>query len=137
MARNYPSASLLPKTFGQKPGPNGDRTYYCIPLYHGTGGIAAMNDLMSGISIALAPKFSLSRFWDDCIESGSTIFVYGKPLLCPGTPLQLVCPPDEYTVGELIRYLLSAPASPKDRQHRVRLVWGNRLSPELWTKFQV
>nr|Q8J0E9.1 RecName: Full=Isopenicillin N epimerase component 1; Short=IPN epimerase component 1; AltName: Full=Isopenicillin N epimerase acyl-CoA synthase component [Hapsidospora chrysogena]CAD45625.1 isopenicillin N-CoA synthetase [Hapsidospora chrysogena] len=115
VARNYPSASLLPKTFGQKPGPNGDRTYYCIPLYHGTGGIAAMNDLMSGISIALAPKFSLSRFWDDCIESGSTIFVY---------------------VGELIRYLLSAPASPKDRQHRVRLVWGNGLSPELWTKFQ-
>lgn len=81
VARNYPSASSFPKTFNQRPGPNGDRTYYCIPLYHGTGGIAAMNDLMSGISIAIVPKFSVSRFWLDCVESQSTIFVYGK--LCP------------------------------------------------------
>ncbi|ROT35256.1 isopenicillin n-CoA synthetase [Sodiomyces alkalinus F11] len=115
VARNYPSASLLPKTFGQRPGPDGDRTYYCIPLYHGTGGIAAMNDLMSGISIAVAPKFSLSRFWDDCIQSKSTVFVY---------------------VGELVRYLLSAPPSPNDRKHQIRLIWGNGLGPELWTKFQ-
>lgn len=37
-----------------------------------------MNDLMSGISIAIVPKFSLSRFWKDCIDSQSTIFVYGE-----------------------------------------------------------
>lgn len=37
-----------------------------------------MNDLMGGISIAIAPKFSLSRFWTDCIDSQSTIFMYGK-----------------------------------------------------------
>ncbi|KAL2758889.1 hypothetical protein ACRALDRAFT_1075272 [Sodiomyces alcalophilus JCM 7366] len=115
VARNYPSASLLPKTFGQRPGPDGDRTYYCIPLYHGTGGIAAMNDLMSGISIAVVPKFSLSRFWDDCIQSRSTVFVY---------------------VGELVRYLLSAPPSPNDRKHQIRLIWGNGLSPELWKELQ-
>ena len=48
-----------------------------MPLYHGTGGIAALIDLMGGISIALAPKFSASRFWQDCIESESTIFIYG------------------------------------------------------------
>ncbi|KAG9249801.1 isopenicillin n-CoA synthetase [Emericellopsis atlantica] len=114
-ARNYPSASLFPKTFGQTPGPGGDRSYYCIPLYHGTGGLAAMNDLMSGISIAIAPKFSLKGFWDDIIDSKATIFVY---------------------VGELIRYLLSAPVSPKDRKHNVRLVWGNGLSPDLWERFQ-
>lgn len=78
VARSYAGASLFPKTFGQQPGPEGDRSYYCIPLYHGTGGIAVMNDLMSGISVAVAPKFSLSRFWQDCIDSRSTIFVYGK-----------------------------------------------------------
>jgi acyl-CoA synthetase (AMP-forming)/AMP-acid ligase II len=81
VARNYGSASLFPKTFGQQPGPGADRTYYCIPLYHGTGGIAAMNDLMGGISIAIAPKFSLRQFWTDCIASGSTIFVYGKSMV--------------------------------------------------------
>lgn len=65
------------KTFGQKAGPNGDRTYICMPLYHGTGGLAAMNDMMSGISIAIGRKFSLSNFWLDCIDSKSTIFLYG------------------------------------------------------------
>ncbi|WEW54858.1 long-chain fatty acid transporter fat1 [Emydomyces testavorans] len=113
--RNYPSASLTSKTFGQKVGPTGDRTYYCIPMYHGTGGIAAMNDLMSGISVAIAKKFSLSRFWRDCIDSQSTVFVY---------------------VGETVRYLLSAPPSGNDRKHKIRLIWGNGLAPDIWEKFQ-
>ncbi|KAK2595225.1 long-chain fatty acid transporter fat1 [Conoideocrella luteorostrata] len=113
--RNYAAASTSPKSFGQKPGPGGDRTYFCIPMYHGTGGLAVMNDLMGGQSIAVAPKFSLSRFWQDCIDSKSTIFVY---------------------VGELVRYLLSAPSSSNDRKHQIRLVWGNGLSPELWSRFQ-
>ncbi|KXX74844.1 Isopenicillin N epimerase component 1 [Madurella mycetomatis] len=38
--------------------------------------------------------------------------------------------------GELVRYLLSAPPSPNDRRHQIRLIWGNGLSPELWTQFQ-
>lgn len=75
--RNYMSSSLFPKTFGQTPGPGADISYYCIPLYHGTGGLGAMGDMMSGLPIALAPKFSLSRFWEDCIDSGATIFIYG------------------------------------------------------------
>ncbi|TWU75100.1 hypothetical protein ED733_000718 [Metarhizium rileyi] len=115
LARNYMTASLHPRMFGQKPGPGGDRNYYCIPLYHGTGGLGAINDMMSGLSVALAPKFSLSRFWTDCIDSKATIFTY---------------------VGELVRYLLAAPPSPNDKKHQIRLVWGNGLSPELWTKFQ-
>ncbi|KAG5927366.1 Isopenicillin N epimerase component 1 [Claviceps africana] len=113
--RNYLSVSTRPKTFGQRPGPGGDKSYYCIPLYHGTGGLAAMNDLMSGSSIAIAPKFSLSQFWQDCIDSKATIFVY---------------------VGELMRYLLSAPPSPNDKRHQIRLIWGNGLSPELWSRVQ-
>lgn len=39
-------------------------------------------------------------------------------------------------VGELVRYLLSAPASEADRKHKIRLIWGNGLSPELWDRFQ-
>ncbi|KAG6002228.1 Isopenicillin N epimerase component 1 [Claviceps maximensis] len=113
--RNYASVSTTPKTFGQRPGPGGDRSYYCIPLYHGTGGLAAMNDMMSGLSIAMTPKFSLSQFWHDCIDSKATIVVY---------------------VGELVRYLLSAPPSPDDKRHQVRLIWGNGLSPELWPRVQ-
>ncbi|KAG5934007.1 Isopenicillin N epimerase component 1 [Claviceps sorghi] len=113
--RNYVAASTEPKTFGQRPGPGGDKSYYCIPMYHGTGGLAAINDLMSGLSIAIAPKFSLSRFWQDCIDSKATIFVY---------------------VGEIVRYLLSAPPSPNDKRHQIRLIWGNGMSPELWSRVQ-
>ncbi|KAG6018653.1 Isopenicillin N epimerase component 1, partial [Claviceps citrina] len=115
ISRNYAAVSTRPKTFGQRPGPGGDISYYCIPLYHGTGGMAAMNDLMSGLSIAVAPKFSASRFWQDCIDSKATVFVY---------------------VGEIMRYLLSAPPSPNDKRHRLRLIWGNGLSPELWPRLQ-
>ncbi|KAG6311076.1 Isopenicillin N epimerase component 1 [Claviceps purpurea] len=115
IARFYMTASTGPKTFGQRPGPGGDRTYYCIPLYHGTGGLSAIEDLMSGVSVAVAPKFSLSRFWQDCIDSKATIFVY---------------------VGEVVRYLLSAPPSPNEKNHRIRLIWGNGLSPELWSRVQ-
>lgn len=81
--RAYYTASVHRKTFGQVPGPYGDRTYHCMPLYHGTGGIAALIDLMGGLSVALAPKFSASHFWQDCIESKSTIFIYGGLLLYP------------------------------------------------------
>ncbi|KAG5993015.1 Isopenicillin N epimerase component 1 [Claviceps spartinae] len=115
IVRFYKSASTGPKTFGQRPGPGGDRTYYCIPLYHGTGGLSAIEDLMSGVSVAIAPKFSLSRFWQDCIDSKATIFVY---------------------VGEVVRYLLSVPPSPNEKNHRIRLIWGNGLSPELWNRVQ-
>lgn len=80
MQRAYCTASVSFKTFGQRPGL--DRTYYCIPLYHGTGGLAAMIDLMGGISIALAPQFSVSRFWEDCIASKSTVALYGMIAPC-------------------------------------------------------
>lgn len=115
IAWQYAAVSSNPNSFGRQPGPGGDRSYYCIPLYHGTGGLGAMNDLMSGLSIAISPKFSLSRFWQDCIDSKATIFVY---------------------VGELVRYLLSAAPSINDRKHQIRLAWGNGLSPELWSRFQ-
>ena len=77
MQRAYCTASVTTKTFGQRPGPSGDRTYHCMPLYHGTGGLAALIDLMGGVSVAIAPKFARSTFWADCIDSRSTIFLYG------------------------------------------------------------
>lgn len=77
--RNYAGASIKQtKTFEQRSGVGGDRSFLTIPLYHGTAGFAGMTALMFGTSVALVPKFSLSTFWRDCIDSESTIFVYGK-----------------------------------------------------------
>lgn len=97
-----------------KPGPNGDRWYVCMPLYHGTGGTTALTCLVTGITICLGQKFSTSRFWDDVRDSDSTAIVY---------------------VGETARYLLNAPPSPLDRQHKVRAMFGNGMRPDVWQRF--
>jgi len=92
-----------------------ERYYDCMPLYHGTGGISAMTQLVTGQTLCLAPKFSVSRFWDDVRASRATWFVY---------------------VGETLRYLLAAPPSPLDKQHSVRAIYGNGLRPDVWIPFR-
>ena len=105
-----------PSTYmGQKPGPGGDRWYNCMPLYHGTGGITMGVHMMSGASTAIGRKFSTSNFWKDVRDSQSTMMIY---------------------VGETARYLLSAPPSPDDKNHMIRLAYGNGLRPDVWAKFQ-
>ncbi|KAI1735630.1 fatty acid transporter [Xylaria scruposa] len=92
-----------------------ERYYDCMPLYHGTGGISGMTQLITGQTLCLAPKFSVTRFWDDVRASRATWFVY---------------------VGETLRYLLAAPPSPLDRQHSVRAIYGNGLRPDVWVPFR-
>lgn len=95
--------------------PGVDQWYNSMPLYHGTGAISSCCCLLQGISIALGPKFSVSRFWDDIHDSGSTFFIY---------------------VGETARYLLNAPPHPRERDHKLRVAYGNGLRPDVWEKFQ-
>ncbi|KAI1348504.1 AMP-binding enzyme [Xylaria sp. FL0043] len=92
-----------------------ERYYDCMPLYHGTGGISGMTQLVTGQTLCLAPKFSTSRFWDDVRASRATWFVY---------------------VGETLRYLLAAPPSPLDKAHSVRGIYGNGLRPDVWVPFR-
>ena len=99
----------------QRPGPGGDRWYVCMPMYHGTGGIHAMVNMMSGVSLAIGKGFSVRNFWRDVHDSESTFIVY---------------------VGETARYLLAAPPSPLDKGHKVRCMWGNGLRPDVWKRFQ-
>ena len=103
------------KSIGIKPGPNGDRYYICMPLYHGTGGVAMVSSFMAGVTVCIGKKFSTSRFWDEIRDSESTAFVY---------------------VGETARYLLAAPPSPRDKDHNVRVVFGNGMRPEVWRRFR-
>ncbi|KAI4158108.1 MAG: hypothetical protein LQ342_007742 [Letrouitia transgressa] len=103
------------KLYGQRHGPDGDRWYICMPLYHGTGAISNLTALITGGMVAIGKGFSVRNFWNDIRDSKSTIFVY---------------------VGETIRYLLAAPPSPLDKEHKVRLAWGNGLRPDVWKNFQ-
>lgn len=39
-------------------------------------------------------------------------------------------------IGELYRYLVHAPEDPRDKDHKVRLMFGNGMRPDVWRKFQ-
>jgi fatty-acyl-CoA synthase len=87
-----------------------------LPLYHGAGGMVVVSSALSqGAAIALHRRFSASRFWDEARRDGVTGFQY---------------------IGEICRYLLNQPPRPDDRDHRVRVMMGAGLAPELWRPFQ-
>src|SRR5215472_6212881 len=39
-------------------------------------------------------------------------------------------------IGELCRYLVNQPARPQDRDHKIRLAFGNGLRPDVWRKLR-
>lgn len=92
-----------------------DIIYNPLPLYHTAGGIVGAGmALIHGSTIALRKKFSVSNFWKDCIKYNATCAQY---------------------IGELCRYLLTAPARPEDTQHKLRCMYGNGLRPQIWSQF--
>ena len=38
-------------------------------------------------------------------------------------------------IGEICRYLLSAPETPEEKKHNVQLMFGNGLRPQIWDLF--
>lgn len=93
-----------------------DRLYDCLPMYHSIGGIVAVGSmLVSGGSVVIRQRFSASRFWDDVVETQCSIFQY---------------------IGELCRYLTSAPTNVNERHHTLRLAVGNGLQADIWRSFQ-
>ncbi len=93
-----------------------DTLYCCLPLYHNNAVTVSLASVVTaGATIAIGRKFSVSRFWDQIRENDATAFCY---------------------IGELCRFLLNQPPSPKDTDHRLRVIVGNGLRPEIWDDFQ-
>ncbi len=93
-----------------------DRMYDVLPLYHSSGGLAALGPVfLGGASVIVKNKFSTTEFWDDCFRYKPTLFQY---------------------IGELCRYLLNTPEHPHEREHNLRVAIGNGLRPEIWPRFQ-
>jgi fatty-acyl-CoA synthase len=93
-----------------------DRMYDVLPLYHSSGGIAALGPpFLGGGSLVVRNRFSATEFWDDCHRYRPTLFQY---------------------IGELCRYLLNTPEHRHERAHHLRIAIGNGLRPEIWPKFQ-
>jgi len=93
-----------------------DRLYTSMPLYHSSAAILGVNTvLLAGATLCLGHKFSIKRTIGEMRDSKATIFQY---------------------VGETCRYLLSAPPSPDDTKHNVRIAFGNGLRPDVWKEFK-
>jgi acyl-CoA synthetase (AMP-forming)/AMP-acid ligase II len=94
----------------------GDVVYVPLPLYHSNAMFAGWGAaLTTGAAMALRRKFSASQFWSDVQRFDASAFVY---------------------IGEICRYLLNQPERPEERAHRLRVITGNGLRPDIWTRFQ-
>ena len=94
----------------------GEVLYCALPLYHNNALTVSWGAAMgTGAALALDRKFSASRFWDRIRHYDASAFAY---------------------IGELCRYLLAQPESPRDREHRVRTCIGNGLRPDIWMRFK-
>ncbi|KAL4898673.1 hypothetical protein BDV59DRAFT_206951 [Aspergillus ambiguus] len=115
MSRLYTTLGVRAASLDETNGPDGDVWYSCMPLYHGTSAMSLISALVKGVGIGIGKKFSVRHFWRDVRDSRATVFVY---------------------VGEAARYLMAAPPSPQDRDHRVRCMYGNGLRPDIWERFR-
>lgn len=94
---------------------NKEIIYTSIPLYHLAGGIMGTSQcLIFNSSMIIKRRFSASQFWPDCIKYKATCAQY---------------------IGELCRYLLSQKERDVDKQHQVRIMFGNGLRPQIWNEF--
>lgn len=94
-----------------------DDVLYCpLPLYHSSAIVLGLGLCFhNGIPFVMTQKFSVRNFWSVCVQHEVTIVQY---------------------IGELCRYLTSAPFSPDENYHTVRIAIGNGLSRDVWVPFQ-
>ncbi|KAH3685198.1 hypothetical protein WICPIJ_003827 [Wickerhamomyces pijperi] len=90
--------------------------YTSMPLYHSTASILGLcSTWLRGGCVALAVKFSVSTIWDQCCLSKATHLQY---------------------VGEVCRYLLNSKKHPLEREHSLKVAYGNGLRADVWAEFK-
>ncbi|MGE8538828.1 MAG: long-chain-acyl-CoA synthetase [Acinetobacter sp.] len=104
-------------TYGHVLNLNKDDVMYCtLPLYHATGMVVCWCGVIAASgTLAIRRKFSTSSFWKDVKKFDASAIGY---------------------VGELCRYLMDAPASELEKDHRVTKMIGNGMRPNIWDKFK-
>lgn len=93
-----------------------DRIYTPMPLYHSSAlFLCICASLWSGSTVIIGRKFSARKYWEEVRKYDATVVQY---------------------IGEIARYLLAVPTSPLDKDHRVRMAYGNGMRPDVWEKFR-
>jgi carnitine-CoA ligase len=92
-----------------------DVLYLWEPIYHIAGCEVLIVALLNRVTLALAERFSVSRFWSDVRAYGATHIHF---------------------FGGVLGLLLKEPPGPGDREHGARIAWGGGCPISIWTKFQ-
>nr|XP_023908601.1 fatty acid transporter protein-like [Quercus suber] len=93
-----------------------DRYFTAMPLYHSSASVLGVcQALGAGCTVVVAPKFSPRTVMAQVAETKATVFQY---------------------IGEMCRYLLASPSTPYDRNHNLRLAFGNGMRPDVWQRFK-
>lgn len=107
-------AQMIARQMGYRLG--GEVVYSCLPYYHNTAqAMTALPALVTGNSIALAERFSASRFWDDVRKHACTAFIYS---------------------GSVLSMLMKQPPRPDDRAHPARVGLGVPLLASVHRGFE-
>ncbi|CDO92301.1 unnamed protein product [Kluyveromyces dobzhanskii CBS 2104] len=94
----------------------GQTVFTAMPLYHSTAALLGVCAIFAhGGCVAISNKFSASTFWKQVCLTESTHIQY---------------------VGEVCRYLLNSPVSPYEKQHHVKIAYGNGLKQDIWKEFK-
>jgi crotonobetaine/carnitine-CoA ligase len=93
-----------------------DVLYTCLPLFHANAAIISVWGAFGlGTRLALAPRFSASRFWDDIRRYGATEF---------------------NALGAMLPILHKQPPRDNDRDNPCRLVVSAACPAEIWEAFE-
>ncbi len=110
-----PAAGQWPGCPGQADRANADdRLLVASPMFHGLGQSWYQYSLTVGSRVVIAPRLSVSRFWDDARRCGVTAMQH---------------------VGATLSFLLSRPADPGDREHSIRFSFGIGAPKPVWEAF--
>jgi len=93
-----------------------DIIYVTTPLFHSHGiKVAFAAALYRGSAMAIARKFSASKFWDEARKFNANCFNY---------------------VGEICRYLYNQPFKSNDADNPIDKIIGNGLRLDIWMDFK-
>ena len=103
----------LAADFGYRPD---DVLYTCLPLFHGNAiWYTCYAALWADAAVALSPRFSASRFWDEIRDSGATQF---------------------NTLGAMTNIIWKLPPGPHERTTRLRLCMTVPVPKEIYAEMQ-
>lgn len=112
-SQGHAVGSMLARDFGYRPD---DVLYTCLPLFHGNAiWYSCYAALWADAALAVAPRFSVSRFWDDIRSTGATQF---------------------NTLGAMTNIIWKLPHGPQDRDTALRQCMAVPVPREIHAEFE-